>query len=203
MRQCIVLVENFNKQVKGDTLTLDDAEQFFALLLSNSYHRYYKMFGLESLVVSAVLPLVRIISLLCDCMVFLQIRKQLFNESWQPLKDTLTNNKVELMKRWRKLVEDANAVRARAPEPGQKMDAYHRLVWEAWMPSVRRCACDLVYCKESTLFSRYIREEWQPKEQCGLMVDWLDVWSPCIPAWVKDNLLTQCLLPRISDAVEK
>lgn len=104
----------------------------------------------------------------------------------------LTNNeenakKIALLRRWRQLLETDAAQRSAQAPDAKSMDPYHRLVWEAWMPPMRR----------------YIREQWSPKSECDQLIDALNRWMPTLPAWIVDNVLTQCVLPRISQEVDK
>ncbi len=69
--------------------------------------------------------------------------------------------------------------------PINEMDAYHRLLWEAWMPSVRRAALD-----------------WRARS-CEPMLRLVDRWTRLLPKWILENLLEQVILPRIQNEVDK
>lgn len=64
------------------------------------------------------------------------------------------------------------------------MDPYHRLVWEAWMPSVRRAITD-----------------WNPRNPDPL-INFLETWRPLIPLWIINNLLEQWIVHKIKNEVE-
>jgi hypothetical protein len=71
MKQCINLVEmyvstfrilflfiyRFGKRASGNELTMDECFEFFTTLISD-YYQEYKLFDLDTLIVSTVLPLV-------------------------------------------------------------------------------------------------------------------------------------------------
>ena len=65
------------------------------------------------------------------------------------------------------------------------MDPYDRLVWEVWMPRLRR-----------TLLT------WSPKT-CSPLIDLLELWMPLLPPWVLDNILDQLVLPRLQREVSE
>ncbi len=65
------------------------------------------------------------------------------------------------------------------------MDPYDRLVWEVWMPRLRRTVVP-----------------WSPK-LCSPLIDLLDVWRLLLPPWVLDNILDQLVLPRLQREVSE
>ena len=96
---------------------------------------------------------------------------------------------VELMGEWRQLLADPTtpAHWSTVTSPMDQMDVYDRLVWEAWMPPVRRAAL-----------------QWQPKIECGEgMLRLVETWAPHIPKCVLEKLLGLVVLRRLHTAVEK
>jgi hypothetical protein len=64
------------------------------------------------------------------------MRTEVFSADWVPFPNG-NDERVDVLRRWRRLVEADNAARALAVDTAN-MDVYHRLVWETWMPPVRR-----------------------------------------------------------------
>lgn len=64
------------------------------------------------------------------------------------------------------------------------MDPYDRLVWEIWMPKLRRC-----------IFS------WSPRV-CDPLVDLLSVWQTLLPGWVMQNIQDQLVLPKLQSELD-
>jgi tuftelin-interacting protein 11 len=63
---------------------------------------------------------------------------------------------------------------------------YHRLVWETWMPSFRKALLN-VSLKHNAC-------------QC---VDLLTVWSKLVPGWIMENIIGQCVQPKLSNEVDE
>lgn len=66
------------------------------------------------------------------------------------------------------------------------MDPYDRLVWEIWMPCLRRTIM-----------------KWSPRN-CDPLIRLLDGWISCslIPSWIVENIKHQLVLPRLQSEVE-
>uniref|UniRef100_H0XL48 Tuftelin-interacting protein 11 n=1 Tax=Otolemur garnettii TaxID=30611 RepID=H0XL48_OTOGA len=63
-------------------------------------------------------------------------------------------------------------------------DAFHRLIWEVWMPFVQN-----------------IVTRWQPRN-CDPMVDLMNSWVHIIPMWILDNILDQLIFPMLQKEAE-
>ena len=73
-----------------------------------------------------------------------------------------------------------------APPPSiYSMDPYDRLVWEVWMPNLRR---ELV--------------SWIPRTTSDKIISLLEDWRPLLPPWVMDNIVDQLVLPRLQSELE-
>jgi len=61
---------------------------------------------------------------------------------------------------------------------------FHTIVWEAWMPSIRRCL-----------------EAWNVKDAHS-MLNVLESWKAATPSWIFTNILDQMILPKINSGVD-
>lgn len=64
------------------------------------------------------------------------------------------------------------------------MDPYDRLVWEVWMPKLRR-----------------VLSSWSPRV-CDPLIDLLECWKPLLPGWVLQNILDQLVMPKVQNEAE-
>ncbi|XP_069850723.1 tuftelin-interacting protein 11 [Dipodomys merriami] len=145
-----------------DPLTLDECARIFQTL-QDKYYEEYRMSDRVDLAVAIVYPLM----------------KDYFKE-WDPLKDCTYGT--EILSKWKSLLENDQIL----SHGGQDLsaDAFHRLIWEVWMPFVRN-----------------IVTQWQPRN-CEPMVDFLDSWAHIIPVWVLENILDQLVFPKLQKEVD-
>ncbi|TRZ10764.1 hypothetical protein HGM15179_016336 [Zosterops borbonicus] len=143
-------------------LTLDECAKIFETL-QDKYYEEYRMSDRVDLAVAIVFPLM----------------KEYF-KNWDPLKDCTYGT--EIIGKWKTLLENGQLL----SHSGQDLstNAFHRLMWEVWMPYVRN-----------------IVARWQPRN-CGCMVDFLDSWVNVVPLWILDNILDQLIFPRLQEEVE-
>ncbi|XP_062360247.1 tuftelin-interacting protein 11 isoform X2 [Cinclus cinclus] len=143
-------------------LTLDECAKIFETL-QDKYYEEYRMSDRVDLAVAIVYPLM----------------KEYF-KNWDPLKDCTYGT--EIIAKWKSLLENDQLL----SHSGQDLstDAFHRLMWEIWMPYVRN-----------------IVARWQPRN-CGSMVDFLDSWVNVVPVWILDNILDQLIFPKLQKEVE-
>ncbi|XP_054852639.1 tuftelin-interacting protein 11 [Eublepharis macularius] len=143
-------------------LTLTECAKIFETL-QDKYYEEYRMSDRVDLAAAIVFPLV----------------KDYFR-NWDPLKDCTYGT--EILSQWKSLLENDQLL----SHGGQDLstDAFHRLMWEAWMPHVRN-----------------VIGQWQPRN-CIPMVDFLDSWEPIIPVWILDNILDQLIFPKLQKEVE-
>ena len=94
------------------------------------------------------------------------------------------------MRKWRSLLNarsgDGGGVLDAIAHESEAIGAYDSLVWNAWMPSVRRAALS-----------------WNPRLECAAMIDLIAQWMPILPTWIQDDLFDNIIIPRLRDAVEK
>jgi tuftelin-interacting protein 11 len=174
----------FSRKADAGEATLDESLQLFETLL-NDYFDEYRLFGLSAIAISNVLPLI----------------KEHFS-SWDPLDERQTDHGLDLIRTWRGvLVDDKQSVLTNqsasfglsAPFSSklnvslipENMGAYDRLLWDGWMPSVRRAAL-----------------QWNARDNSESMLRLVEVWLPLLPKWITENLLEQIVLPRLHEHVE-
>lgn len=165
LSKVLELVEQCARRLQpacSNPLTLDECARVFQTL-QDKYYEEYRMSDRVDLAVAIVYPLM----------------KDYFKD-WDPLKDCTYGT--EIISKWKSLLENDQLL----SHGGQDLsaDAFHRLIWEVWMPFVRN-----------------IVNQWQPRN-CDPMVDFLDSWVHIIPAWVLDNILDQLIFPKLQKEVE-
>ncbi|XP_020657513.3 tuftelin-interacting protein 11 [Pogona vitticeps] len=165
LSKVLELVEECERRMRpdcSDPLTLLECARIFETL-QDKYYEEYRMSDRVDLAVAIVFPLVK------D-----------FFKNWDPLKDCTYGT--EILAKWKTLLENDQLL----SHGGQDLasDAFHRLMWEVWMPCVRSVVA-----------------QWQPRN-CIPMVDFLDSWSHIIPVWVLDNILDQLVFPKLQKEVE-
>ncbi|XP_058493162.1 tuftelin-interacting protein 11 [Solea solea] len=163
MEAILELVDRFpsGETAPGEGPTLQECAHIFESLQTD-YYEEYKTMGLADLAVAVVNPL---------------LKEKL--RSWDPLKDSAYC--LEDIGQWRAILESRDM---HSSAPDSNMDAYHRLLWEVWIPVMRLCVSG-----------------WQPRT-VGPMVDCVEVWAPILPLWILDHLLEQLILPRLQREVD-
>ncbi|KAL0268830.1 UNVERIFIED_CONTAM: hypothetical protein PYX00_010643 [Menopon gallinae] len=157
LEKLISIIEECLNASENKTLTLGKAALCFSRL-QKEYYEEYKLYEMSELAISVVIPL---------------IKEEL--QSWQPLEDP--EEPVELFKDWKSILE-YDSVSAVASASNQ--DPFGKLLWHAWIPSVRFCIANWD-CKKPESVMRLI-----------------EVWAPLIPRWIADHVLEQLILPRIT-----
>uniref|UniRef100_A0A1W7RC50 Tuftelin-interacting protein 11 n=2 Tax=Crotalinae TaxID=8710 RepID=A0A1W7RC50_AGKCO len=163
--EVLELVEECERRMQPnceDPLTLPECVKIFETL-QDKYYEEYQMSDRVDLAVAIVFPLV----------------KDYF-KNWDPLKDCTAGT--EILAKWKALLENDRLLSHSAQDLGS--DAFHRLMWETWMPYVRN-----------------IVAQWQPRN-CIPIVDFLDSWRHIIPIWILDNILDQLIFPKLQKEVE-
>lgn len=100
-------------------------------------------------------------------------------KDWHPLEDS--NYGTQIISKWKSLLENDQLLSHSSQDLSS--DAFHRLMWEVWMPFVRNVVA-----------------QWQPRN-CEPMVDFLDSWAHIIPVWILDNILDQLIFPKLQKEV--
>ncbi|RCN29795.1 g-patch domain protein [Ancylostoma caninum] len=99
---------------------------------------------------------------------------------WRPLDPDHLIYGVDLMKEWRDILVDGENTSMFT----DRLSAYDRLLWEGWLPSLRRASLD-----------------WDPRDHMEPMLRIIEMWLPVLPEWMKENILEQVIIPRIDDRV--
>ncbi|KAM6423077.1 tuftelin-interacting protein 11 [Liasis olivaceus] len=165
LSEVLELVEDCERRMQPnceDPLTLPECVKVFETL-QDKYYEEYQMSDRVDLAVAIVFPLV----------------KDYF-KNWDPLKDCTSGT--EILAKWKTLLENDQLLSHSAQDLSS--DAFHRLMWETWMPYVRN-----------------IVAQWQPRN-CIPIVDFLDSWRHIIPVWILDNILDQLIFPKLQKEVE-
>ncbi|KAJ1365567.1 hypothetical protein KIN20_025939 [Parelaphostrongylus tenuis] len=156
------LIEKFSLRKGADVPSINECQQLF-VKLRTEYKEEYHLFNIEALAVPLVLP---------------QIIE--YFSKWRPLDPDHLIYGVDLMKEWRDILVDPEKVSMFS----DRLSAYDRLLWEGWLPSLRRASLD-----------------WDPRDQMEPMLRIIEMWLPVLPGWIKENILEQVIIPRIADRV--
>ncbi|XP_072046087.1 tuftelin-interacting protein 11-like [Amphiura filiformis] len=155
--------EERSKPSSDDPMTLDECVQVYELL-QGEYAEEYRAFELSQLAVIAVFP---------------HIKQML--AIWNPIKDNREH--IELFQKWKDILDNSDS-RIALPD-GTSITMYERLVWEVWMPNIRRTISN-----------------WNVKES-DVIIELLENWLPQLPKWVLQNILDQLVFPKLQAAVEE
>lgn len=158
----IVTSLDINSEEEDSNTALEVAAKTFKDL-QDEFYEIYKMYNLSDLVIPLVLP--RVKKLLAD---------------WNPFEQK--HHCIDIFQDWKALLEsNCNAV---SWNKDYSEDPYHRLVWDVWMPPVRKAILS------------WNARIWSP------LVELLDTWTPLLPPWIMSNILEQLVLPRLQAEVE-
>lgn len=158
--------------------TLDDFSPLFSKLLIQ-YPAEFDRYRLDEIVVAAIAPMVRRIV-----------------AQWDPLQDP--SGLVTTFRTWKQALKintvddtpetqiDIYGARTVAPRPAieKPMTPFESLLWNIWLPKVRTC----------------LNNQWSPEDPTPA-VKLYDIWSTFLPPFVRDNILDQLILPKVSKAV--
>ncbi|KAA1469025.1 TFP11-domain-containing protein [Dentipellis sp. KUC8613] len=160
--------------------SLESLSPYFEKLLVQ-FPQEFDRYRLDEIVVAAIAPIVR----------------RMFN-SWSPLEEP--NAFLPLFKQWRnalKLSEPeqrppetqveafgSRTARAVTPLVEVPMTPFESLLWNAWLPKVRSA----------------INNDWDPREPHAA-IRLYESWSTFLPPFIKDNVLDQLILPKVTKAV--
>ncbi|KAK6904434.1 hypothetical protein I204_06962 [Kwoniella mangroviensis CBS 8886] len=187
--QIQALVENVSNIAASQSVAANPSlapltESFNALI--NDYGDEYKSQSLDDVVVAAIA----------------QVQRRAFSE-WEPF-DVSTDILLSSLKTWRKAynlprsndpdefalaVNSADGIgrAARKQENGERpMSAWESLLWSLWLPKVRSA----------------INNDWDPSSPHAA-VHLLESWEPILPAFIRDNVMDQLILPKVKAAIEQ
>ncbi|KAH0836672.1 TFP11-domain-containing protein [Lanmaoa asiatica] len=159
--------------------TLDDFSPLFSKLLQ--FPTEFDRYRLDEIIVAAIAPTVRRIV-----------------AQWNPLHDPTTL--VSTFRTWKQAlkvnsVEQSSQTQvslygtgAIVPPPAveQPMTPFESLLWNVWLPKVRTS----------------INNEWDPCDSSPA-IKLYETWASFLPPFVRDNMLDQLILPKLSKAVSE
>ncbi|KAG2075749.1 TFP11-domain-containing protein [Suillus decipiens] len=182
LQQVKLIVDDIGAKAKGLAsvyeATLDDFSPLFSTLLVQ-YPTEFDRYRLDEIVVAAITPMVRRIV-----------------AQWNPLQDP--SGLVTTFRTWKQVLKvnsidkppdtqidiyGAHAV-ATPPAIEKPMTPFESLLWNVWLPKVRTC----------------LNNEWSPEDPTPA-VKLYEAWSTFLPPFVRDNILDQLILPKVSKAV--
>jgi tuftelin-interacting protein 11 len=158
--------------------SLDDFSPLFSTLLVQ-YPTEFDRYRLDEIVVAAITPMVkRIVT------------------QWNPLRDP--PGLITTFRTWKQALKvnsvdkppdtqiDIYGARTVATPPAieKPMTPFESLLWNVWLPKVRAC----------------LNNEWSPEDPTPA-VKLYEAWSTFLPPFIRDNILDQLILPKVSKAV--
>ncbi|WKX93617.1 hypothetical protein Q1695_011129 [Nippostrongylus brasiliensis] len=162
IKEVYSLIESFATRKDADLPSMNECQELL-VKLRNEYKEEYQLFDVESLVVPLLLP-------------------QIVNyfAKWKPLDPDHLVYGVDLMKEWRDILVDNESTSMFT----DRLTAYDRLLWDGWLPSLRKASLT-----------------WDPRDHMEPMLRIIEIWLPVLPGWMKENILEQVIIPRIEDRV--
>ncbi|KAF9433128.1 hypothetical protein BGZ76_009840 [Entomortierella beljakovae] len=147
-------------------------------LFSSIYSEEYKAYELDQVMVAAIQD---------------SFRKLL--KDWDVLRNPTLGAKI--FRHWPKLIRTSKVTYVNDRETGnfysskpaqqEEMTAYESLLNQYWLPKVRSA----------------INNEWNPQD-CDPVIDLLEAWeSPLLPEFIRHNIVTQLVMPKLHREVEK
>lgn len=133
--------------------------------LQDKYPVEYKIYGLSSVAVAIVFPLIS--KYLDGCGLSVSHGDA---------------NPMHVFATWKDLLREQ--VSDHTIPSSENMDPYDRLVWEVWMPKLRR-----------------LLSSWSPRTS-DHVVDLLTGWRHLLPEWILQNLLDQLIMPKLQSELE-
>ncbi|CAF4408737.1 unnamed protein product [Rotaria socialis] len=93
---------------------------------------------------------------------------------------------IDLFWKWKQILDDEtiDVTIDNSIQSTEIMNPYHRLVWDVWMPFLRKSI-----------------REWNPREPDDL-IDFIERWIPYLPRRIIDNILDQLIFPMLHREVD-
>ena len=165
LKQILCVVETCQERTKPGVespMTLEDCAEKLKQL-QEEFPNEYRLFDLWALSIALVFPLM----------------KREF-ESWNPL--SKPRHGIGIIKNWKSILEDPLNRPYQGGEP--HMEPYERLMWEVWMPHIRKAL-----------------QDWSVRTP-EIVIELLEAWQNLLPEWIIDNILEQIVLPKLQDEVD-
>lgn len=171
------------QESRAASRSLHALEEPFNKLLTN-YRTEYVAMSLDDIVVGSIDQVVGVGSPLYSNP--LQMSKSF--ASWEPF-DISADSLLSTLKPWRKAFNlrsvDELSEEKEAPE-SNSMTAWESLMWNRWLPKVRSA----------------LNNEWDASNPYPA-VHLFESWETLLPAFIRDNVIDQLILPKVLDAVER
>ncbi|XP_070537179.1 tuftelin-interacting protein 11-like [Ptychodera flava] len=165
MTEIMNMIAKYEERQEPDSMCpweLEDAEEFFKMLQDDFYEEY-RLYELSNLIIPTVFPLM-----------------YEFFVCWDPLQDSIFG--IDILKKWKDLIDNHDNAIAR--EGAQTMTMYDRMVWEVWMPYIRKAV-----------------QAWNPRN-CDPLIEVIENWLPLLPLWVSNNIFDQLIFPKLQTEVQ-
>lgn len=177
-------------------MSLEPFSPYFQRLI-NEYAAEYEKYHLDEIVVAAIVPIVRRMV-----------------STWNPLEDPAFF--LATFRNWRRALktneteQDPGTQLVSSFEPATTIntgDPYVNLLDSQWITTYHSCSENPMTPFESLLWNI-----WLPKVRTAINNEWMsdeprpavklfETWSPYLPAFIRDNLLDQLILPKVHKAV--
>lgn len=165
LKKVLELVDSCQEKFRessNDPHILDECELMMRRLQTD-FQDEYRAFEVSQLAVIILFPFVR---------------REL--SDWSPFVNV--DKHIDLFEKWKKILDNDDN-RIVIPQ-GPTINMYERMVWELWMPCVRRAVA-----------------QWSPRNSDKVQ-EFLENWIPIIPVWIKENVFDQLIMPRLMKEVE-
>ncbi|CAJ0963264.1 unnamed protein product, partial [Mesorhabditis belari] len=157
MKQIYELLSNFSEKKSP---SMNECQALFNRLRTE-FPIEYQLLHLEGAAIPIVLPL--IVS---------------FFARWRPLDPDHSIYGIDLMREWKDVLRETDTrMFATQAATFDKLPAFDRLLWDGWMPSIRRAVRQLIHV--------------------------IQTWLPLLPNWMKENILDRVIVPKIEAEVEQ
>uniref|UniRef100_A0A8R1HS39 Septin and tuftelin-interacting protein 1 homolog n=1 Tax=Caenorhabditis japonica TaxID=281687 RepID=A0A8R1HS39_CAEJA len=173
MKDVYELIDGFSS---NRSPTMEECQNLFRRIRTEYPHEY-QLHSLESVAIPIVLPLI--------------LRHF---ATWKPLESK--DYGTDLITEWREILEADKGGKAifgqnrnnfgGKNETDDQIPAYDRLIWEGVLPTIRRACL-----------------AWDPRSQMHEMIEMVEQWIPILPKWIKENILEQLIVPKISERVDQ
>ncbi|TDL21778.1 TFP11-domain-containing protein [Rickenella mellea] len=147
--------------------------------LLTTYPTEYDRYRLDEIVVAAIAPIMR--RMMAEWRPLEE--PDMFVRTLSGWKGALKMNVVDTGPETRVDVYGTRTVVSK-PQVDAPMTPYESLIWNIWLPRVRSC----------------VNNEWNPHHPDPL-VRLYEAWTDVIPPFVRDNLMDQLILPKVSSAI--
>ncbi|GAA5976090.1 hypothetical protein JCM10908_005383 [Rhodotorula pacifica] len=162
----------------------DDFDQ-----LLGEFANEYEELGLDEVVVGAIAPILRRLWQSWDPLSapthtvsqLKKFRKLFLIDKHNPSSRSAASTDLDIYAQQVRAEEDAEARRRQAE---RQMSPYETLMWTVWLPKIRSS----------------INNAWMPSNPHPA-VQLYTAWLPLLPAFVRDNILDQLILPKVSSAI--